>query len=318
MNKTTKTIFALVILFAFVFVIAAPTYAAVSDKQKNVRVEENEMKERDNRYETEIRPITLTRHTVYDWNGNIVSVRQDPVPGNFTYLFNNWTETNTVSLMADPYFTLITNFIKDVFVYHNVAYQVTWNNTSETLPEPDRGGNGGDGDPVVLDLNNDGKIDVANSYWLPHNNFYRSHMKFFDLTGDGAPDSIEWISENSGDGLLCVPNEDGKVETALDLFGTAEGYEDGLVKLSEMYDKDKNGWVEGAELDGIALWMDKNANGICENGEIKSLSQFNITRICTDKNTAYVGKYETSDGSTQRLWNWWPTICHATRAFQVK
>lgn len=316
MKKATKVLLTLVILLAFVFVIAAPGYAAVSDKQKESRVETNEMKERENRNVTEVRKITLNRHTVFDWTGNVVSVRQDPVPSNFTYLFANWTETNTVSMMVDPYFTLITNFIKDVFEFHNVVYQVTWNNTSETLPAPDTGGNGGDGDPVVLDLNGDGKIEVAKNYWLPHKDFYRSHMKFFDLTGDGAPDAIEWISENSGDGLLCVPNENGKVETALDLFGTAEGFEDGLIKLSELYDTDKNGWVEGEELKGIALWLDKNANGICEDGEIRQLSEFNITRISTEKNVSYVGKYETSDGKTHKLWNWWPTICHATRRFE--
>ena len=318
MNKSTKIFVLLLVLAAFLLVAVAPAFSAVSDKAKEKRVEENEMKDSENRYETEIRKVTLTRHTVYDWNGNVVSVRQDPAPQNFTYLFDNWTETNKQELMLDPYFSLITTFIKDVFVYHNVVFQISYNDTSETLPEPDRGGGDGDGDPVVLDLNNDGKIDVANKFWLPHKAFYKSHMRFFDLTGDGAPDAIEWISPNSGDGLLCTPNEEGKVETALELFGTAEGFDDGLHKLSVMFDKDKNGWVEGEELKGIAIWTDKNSDGICDDGEIKPLSDFNITRINTEHSKAYVGKYQTSDGQVKKLWNWWPTISHSVRQYPAR
>lgn len=309
MKKNTTIFLVVLILAAFVLLISAPVQAAVSDKQKDVRNETNEMKETEKRYETEVRQITLNRHTVYNWNGSVVSVTQDPAPRNFTYLFDSWTETNSVTEQLDPFFSLTTDFIKDVFVFHNVVYQITWNNTSSTLPRPQSS------DPVVLDLNYDGKIDVANNVWQPHDTFYKSHMRFFDINGDGAMDATEWLAPGTGDGMLCTPSGKGIVETALDLFGTAEGFDDGLQKLSVQYDTDKNGWVEGEELAGLALWIDKNADGVCEKSEIKTLAECKVSRIATGRSVTYVGSYESTDGQVRKLWNWWPTTSQTVRSF---
>jgi len=144
--------------------------------------------------------------------------------------------------------------------------------------------------PIVLDLDGNNKIDVAKNNWRPHApKFYRQYAKFFDITGDGADDFTEWLAPNSADGLLVIP-DNGEVRGALQLFGTAGGYKDGYEKLSIVSDKDNNGWVEGKELEGLAIWIDKNNDAVCQKDELKSLSAFNIKRIST-AHKDYVSKF---------------------------
>ena len=164
--------------------------------------------------------------------------------------------------------------------------------------------------PIVLDLNNDKKIDVAYNYWLPHApKFFTQNVVKFDITGDMVPDLVEWVI-NSNDGLLVEPGVK-KVKSALDLFGTAGGYSDGYEKLAT-YDKDKNGFVEGKELEGFKIWIDKNQNGVCEDNELLNISEFNIKRLSVNHNGKYVSYYETNDGQKRIMWDWWPA------AIQVK
>ncbi len=164
--------------------------------------------------------------------------------------------------------------------------------------------------PIVLDLNNDKKIDVAYNYWLPHApKFFTQNVVKFDITGDIVPDLVEWVI-NPNDGLLVEPGVK-KVKSALDLFGTAGGYSDGYEKLAT-YDKDKNGFVEGKELEGFKIWIDKNQNGVCEDNELFNISQFNIKRLSVNHNGKYVSYYETNDGQKRIMWDWWPA------AIQVK
>ncbi len=170
--------------------------------------------------------------------------------------------------------------------------------------------------PIVLDLNDDGKIDVAKNNWHPHApKFYREFAKFFDITGDGADDYTEWMMPNTRDGLLVMP-ENGEVKNALQLFGTAGGYRDGYEKLSIVCDKDNNGWVEGEELEGLAIWIDENNDAVCQASELKQLSDYNIKKIATNHND-FVSKYETNDGKTSTTWDWWPAMME-TRKFHRK
>lgn len=170
--------------------------------------------------------------------------------------------------------------------------------------------------PIVLDLNNDGKIDVAKNNWRPHApKFYREFAKFFDITGDGADDYTEWMMPNAHDGLLVMP-ENGEVKNALQLFGTAGGYRDGYEKLSIICDKDSNGWVEGEELEGLAIWMDENNDAVCQPEELKQLSDYNIKKISTNHKD-FISKYETNDGKTLTTWDWWPAMME-TRKFHRK
>lgn len=200
----------------------------------------------------------------------------------------------------DPYTTLITHIQTTILTFNNVSYQLilqVW-----------------DASPIVLDLNRDNKIDTAKNEWQPHApKFYVQFAKFFDITGDGGADFTEWMTAKPADGLLVMP-ENGKVETALHLFGTAGGYADGYEKLSIICDKDKNGWVEGEELEGLAIWIDENNDAKCQPDELKKLSDYNIKKISANHKD-YVSVYKTGDGKTYTTWDWWPAWVE-TRKFR--
>jgi hypothetical protein len=171
-----------------------------------------------------------------------------------------------------------------------------------------------DSSPIMLDLDNDSTPSTAFGMWTKHApKFFSQYAKFFDITGDGNVDYTEWTTPNTGDALLVKP-ENGKVETALQLFGTAGGYDDGYEKLSLVCDTDKNGWVEGKELEGLALWMDTNSDGVCQAEELKNLSDYGITAISTDHSN-YVSSYKTADGKMHISWDWWPAVS-STRKFE--
>jgi hypothetical protein len=172
-----------------------------------------------------------------------------------------------------------------------------------------------DASPIVLDLNGSGRIDTAKNEWRPHApTFYKEYASNFDLTGDGQKDLCEWFKPGTKDGLLCIP-ENGEVRNALQLFGTAGGYNDGYEKLSIICDKDKNGWVEGSELEGLMLWVDSNHDGICQPDEQHSLSEFGVKRISAKHNN-YVSVYDTTDGNTHKTWDWWPSMMEVIRKFK--
>lgn len=164
--------------------------------------------------------------------------------------------------------------------------------------------------PIILDLDNNKKVDVAYSYWLPHApKFFQQNVVMFDITGDGTPDLVEWVI-GPNDGLLVAP-ESKTVNSALDLFGTAGGFENGYEKL-KTYDKDKNGFVEGKELKGFKLWIDKNVNAKVDAGELVPVEEYGITKLSVNHNGKFVSYYETQDGKKRLMWDWWPA------AIQVK
>ncbi|MEN3014848.1 MAG: EF-hand domain-containing protein [bacterium] len=164
--------------------------------------------------------------------------------------------------------------------------------------------------PIILDLDNNRKVDVAYNYWLPHApKFFQQNIVSFDITGDQIEDLVEWVV-GPNDGLLVAP-ESKTVKSALDLFGTAGGFSDGYEKL-KLYDKDKNGFVDGKELEGFKVWIDKNMNAKVEEGELVSIKEYKISKISVNHNGKYVSFYETEDGKRRLMWDWWPA------AIQVK
>jgi hypothetical protein len=44
-------------------------------------------------------------------------------------------------------------------------------------------------------------------------------------------------------------------------------------------DADGDGWLTGKELGGLAIWQDKNGDGICDPGEVKSLAEWGIVAL---------------------------------------
>jgi hypothetical protein len=102
----------------------------------------------------------------------------------------------------------------------------------------------------------------------------------FDLDGSGLHRRWSWITPRAA--FLCWnPLGDGRIDSARDLFGNAtfwmffrNGY-DALAAL----DDNQNGELAGPELRFIAVWHDRNVNGVSEPGEVKQLASYGIERI---------------------------------------
>jgi hypothetical protein len=156
--------------------------------------------------------------------------------------------------------------------------------------------------PIILDLDGNGKVSASNGEYLPHGNtFSADGAVFFDFYGNGFPVATEWVGE--GDGLLCRAPE-GKMN-GTHLFGTANGYANGFDEMASL-DADNNGVLEGAELEGLYVWQDKNHNAIADQGELSTLAELGVTSIGVTNNQL-VGSF-VRNGQTFKSFDWWPSI----------
>lgn len=160
----------------------------------------------------------------------------------------------------------------------------------------DGGGDGG-GTPVILDLNGDGKLDTTGKGGAKIN---------FDLDGDGKQDNVEWMKKGSQDGLLVADfNGDGKINDGSELMrrtgenGEQNKYKNGWDKVSTLFDKNHDGVVNGAELNGLQMWVDSNGDGKTDPGELKSLAQLGISSIDLPKNQGEMDSTFVRNGRTQ-------------------
>lgn len=139
----------------------------------------------------------------------------------------------------------------------------------------DGGGDGGD--PVILDLNGDNKLDVTGADGGKIN---------FNLFGNGTNVKTEWLKAGTQDGLLVSDFDgDGKIDSGRELMRTTgvngeQGkYKGGWDKLSQLFDKNKDGKVSGDELNELKVWVDKNGDGVSDEGELRSVKDMGISQI---------------------------------------
>lgn len=125
------------------------------------------------------------------------------------------------------------------------------------------------GSPLVLDLNNDGKIGVTNLADDPES--------FFDIDEDGLAEQIAWVGPD--DGLLARDlNGNGRIDDASELFGSID--EDGFTQLARL-DSNDDGIVDRADpnFTSLLIWRDDNGDGISMPEELHPLSAFSISAI---------------------------------------
>jgi tetratricopeptide (TPR) repeat protein len=102
----------------------------------------------------------------------------------------------------------------------------------------------------------------------------------FDADGSGLKEKWTWINPNAA-WLVHDPKHTGKIDSALQMFGGVTFWlfwETGYDAMSAL-DDNADGKLSGAELDGLSLWHDANGNGVCEAGEVVSLSQHGIVAL---------------------------------------
>ncbi|MBI4425303.1 MAG: hypothetical protein HY554_16355 [Elusimicrobia bacterium] len=158
--------------------------------------------------------------------------------------------------------------------------------------------------PIILDLDGNGTPDVDRGEWLPHPaRFNRKRAVLFDINADGFLDVTEWIG--AGDGLLVAPLGRRRSVKGGDLFGNPIGFLHGYHKLALSFDRDRDGAVKGAELEGLQVWRDSNGDGRTDPGELKTVQELGITSIGARQEN--MKSRFTMRGEERASWDWWPT-----------
>src|SRR5262249_11971484 len=105
----------------------------------------------------------------------------------------------------------------------------------------------------------------------------------FDADGSGVPHKWTWVTKDAG-WLVYDHRRSGQVESALQMFGSVTFWmflENGYRALT-VRDQNHDGWLPGAELDGLAGWVDANGNGVVDRSELKTLTELGIVALsCT-------------------------------------
>ncbi|PCJ99164.1 MAG: hypothetical protein COA45_06920 [Zetaproteobacteria bacterium] len=126
----------------------------------------------------------------------------------------------------------------------------------------------GTSSPLVLDLDGQG-IDLAS--------VLGTGAVYWDIDQDGFGEKSGWISGN--DGLLAIDlNADGVINDHGELFGTDTT--DGFTVLSA-YDSNSDNVIDlnDTQFGDLLVWVDANADGYSQSGELFSLTDLGITSI---------------------------------------
>lgn len=149
-------------------------------------------------------------------------------------------------------------------------------------------------DPLVLDLNNNGRIDTIT---------LNNSKAFFDHNSDNIAYKSSWISKD--DGLLVLDkNNNNLIDNGNELFGnfteipssdfkaldtnnnqtlnpTQTTFALNGFEALKLLDSNKDGVIDinDKEFNNLKVWQDLNEDGITQINELKSLKDLNITSI---------------------------------------
>jgi len=102
----------------------------------------------------------------------------------------------------------------------------------------------------------------------------------FDFTGQGRAHRFGWLSKHAA-WLVWDPDNKGKIESGFQFFGSVTWvafWDNGYHALGSL-DDDGDGRIAGRELEGIALWHDKNADGLSDDGEVAPAAAHGIAAL---------------------------------------
>lgn len=108
----------------------------------------------------------------------------------------------------------------------------------------------------------------------------RSAAVAFDADGTGLKKEWSWVTPNAA-WLVHDAKGTGKIDSGLQLFGNVTFWmfwSDGYAAMRSL-DDDRDGQLQGDELNGLALWHDSNGNGVSDAGEVKPLAEYGITAL---------------------------------------
>jgi hypothetical protein len=137
-----------------------------------------------------------------------------------------------------------------------------------------------------------------------------AHVRF-DLDGTGQPRFYQWLKPDTAM-LVWDPSHAGRIESGRQLFGSVTWWifwKDGYQALSAL-DDDHDGWIRGAELTGLALWFDRNQNGVSDPGEVVPIERTGIEALAANSNgwdgasPMNSGGVLMKDGRVLPSWDW--------------
>jgi hypothetical protein len=102
----------------------------------------------------------------------------------------------------------------------------------------------------------------------------------FDLAGDGVSRTWPWVKDGTAL-LVWDPRGTGAITSGRQLFGSRTwwiSFRDGYEALA-LLDDNRDGRLTGGELQGIGVWIDRNGDGISQQGEVLTLEAAGITEI---------------------------------------
>ncbi|MCA9806464.1 MAG: hypothetical protein KC476_00785 [Cyanobacteria bacterium HKST-UBA06] len=123
--------------------------------------------------------------------------------------------------------------------------------------------------PVMLDLDGNGF------------NLTFDQNTAFDLNGDGQVDQVSWTARGSGDAFLALDrNGNGTIDSGKELFGDQHGATNGYAELAK-FDENGDGLINSQDsvFGSLKAWVDTNANGISEAGELKSMADIGLSQL---------------------------------------
>ncbi|MGC4045426.1 MAG: hypothetical protein QM758_16670 [Armatimonas sp.] len=139
----------------------------------------------------------------------------------------------------------------------------------------------------------------------------RSRAMRFDLDGTGMRILDSWPAPETAI-LVWDPKRTGKITSGVQLFGSSTFWlfwKDGYAAMASL-DDNGDGWLSGKELKGLALWQDRNSNGISDPGEVTPIEATNVAAISVNSTGTDGGFTSNSqglrlkNGSVLPTWDW--------------
>ncbi len=118
----------------------------------------------------------------------------------------------------------------------------------------------------------------------------------FDLDGSGRQLAWGWPTPRAG--WLIYRDRLVRVDSALQLFGGVTWWvfwKNGYEAMAAL-DQDGDGWLQGLELENIAVWCDRDQDGVFQASEIVSLEDLGIVALGTAHRTHRLGFPYNPDG----------------------
>lgn len=146
-----------------------------------------------------------------------------------------------------------------------------------------------------------------------------SQKAHFDLDGSGRKQTYNWVQPSTAF-LVWDPYNEGKITSGRQLFGNATWWMlwANAYEALNALDDNHDGWLNGKELKGLALWYDRNGNGKSDAGEVISIEKTEIKGLKTSFDGREGDSFVSSSGVQLKNGQLLPTYDWVTTPLESK